>query len=138
MYNPTVAQAHTFFVGQGQWLVHNQCPKIASPSPNGKLGGPAHQAEVNKLADQNWVTAMYGDGFTAKREFNVPTPGGEKSKRFVDVAILNPTKEPVEFFQVGVSTQTGLPVSRELAAIHDILSYSKQYHRVPITFVPYK
>jgi hypothetical protein len=25
MYNLTVAQAHTFFVGQGRWLVHNQC-----------------------------------------------------------------------------------------------------------------
>ncbi|HKP54738.1 MAG TPA: PA14 domain-containing protein [Chloroflexia bacterium] len=25
MYNLTVGQAHTFFVGDGQWLVHNQC-----------------------------------------------------------------------------------------------------------------
>jgi len=25
MYNLTVAQAHTFFVGEQQWLVHNQC-----------------------------------------------------------------------------------------------------------------
>ena len=25
MYNLTVAVAHTFFVGEGQWLVHNQC-----------------------------------------------------------------------------------------------------------------
>ncbi|MCB0107994.1 MAG: hypothetical protein KDE53_18860 [Caldilineaceae bacterium] len=25
MYNLTVAQAHTFFVGDGQWLVHNAC-----------------------------------------------------------------------------------------------------------------
>ncbi len=27
MYNLTVDQAHTFFVGEGQWLVHNACPK---------------------------------------------------------------------------------------------------------------
>ena len=26
MYNLTVAEAHTFFVGDGQWLVHNACP----------------------------------------------------------------------------------------------------------------
>jgi hypothetical protein len=26
MYNLTVAVAHTFFVGDGQWLVHNACP----------------------------------------------------------------------------------------------------------------
>ena len=25
MYNLTVAEAHTFFVGDGQWLVHNEC-----------------------------------------------------------------------------------------------------------------
>ena len=28
MYNLTVAEAHTFFVGDGQWLVHNTCPPI--------------------------------------------------------------------------------------------------------------
>jgi hypothetical protein len=26
MYNFTVATAHTYFVGNGQWLVHNACP----------------------------------------------------------------------------------------------------------------
>jgi 5-methylcytosine-specific restriction endonuclease McrA len=26
MYNLTVDTAHTFFVGEGQWLVHNACP----------------------------------------------------------------------------------------------------------------
>lgn len=26
MYNFTVATAHTYFVGDGQWLVHNSCP----------------------------------------------------------------------------------------------------------------
>ena len=43
MYNLTVADAHTFFVGDGEWLVHNQSPKcvpgkgldyeIKSPKP---------------------------------------------------------------------------------------------------------
>ena len=28
MYNLTVAEAHTFFVGDGQWLVHNHCGEI--------------------------------------------------------------------------------------------------------------
>jgi hypothetical protein len=28
MYNLTVAVAHTFFVGNGQWLVHNKCEKF--------------------------------------------------------------------------------------------------------------
>lgn len=28
MYNFTVATAHTYFVGEGQWLVHNACPNL--------------------------------------------------------------------------------------------------------------
>lgn len=35
MYNLTVAQAHTFFVGHGQWLVHNAGPCVSFQ----KLGG---------------------------------------------------------------------------------------------------
>lgn len=30
MYNFTVGTAHTYFVGEGQWLVHNECPPAAS------------------------------------------------------------------------------------------------------------
>ena len=30
MYNLTVAQAHTFFVGNGQWLVHNTCSGLGT------------------------------------------------------------------------------------------------------------
>ena len=29
MYNLTVAAAHTYFVGEGEWLVHNACPQSA-------------------------------------------------------------------------------------------------------------
>ena len=36
MYNLTVAQAHTFFVGSGQWLVHNTCPIANRPSVEAK------------------------------------------------------------------------------------------------------
>jgi RHS repeat-associated protein len=57
MYNLTVARAHTFFVGEQQWLVHNQCPpkayKVAdhvqrnggpgSPPPPGYRGGRVFQ-----------------------------------------------------------------------------------------------
>jgi hypothetical protein len=31
MYNLTVATAHTYFVGNGQWLVHNRCPWRGKP-----------------------------------------------------------------------------------------------------------
>jgi hypothetical protein len=32
MYNLTVETAHTYFVGQGQWLVHNECDPNIDPS----------------------------------------------------------------------------------------------------------
>ncbi len=35
MYNLTVATAHTFFVGEGQWLVHNDCFDFGKSLPNG-------------------------------------------------------------------------------------------------------
>jgi hypothetical protein len=28
MYNLTVAEAHTYFVGDGEWLVHNACSRV--------------------------------------------------------------------------------------------------------------
>jgi guanyl-specific ribonuclease Sa len=45
MYNLTVADAHTFFVGDGQWLVHNTCdiPDLHRPS--------ILQPELEKLDD---------------------------------------------------------------------------------------
>lgn len=32
MFNLTVIQAHTFYVGEGQWLVHNQCSSLLGGS----------------------------------------------------------------------------------------------------------
>jgi RHS repeat-associated protein len=34
MYNLTVDEAHTFFVGDGQWLVHNECMDFSDIDPN--------------------------------------------------------------------------------------------------------
>jgi len=46
MYNLTVGTAHTYFVGDGQWLVHNMCP--------GTLDGKIHP--TTKL--ERGVTAL--------------------------------------------------------------------------------
>jgi hypothetical protein len=44
MYNLTVADAHTFFVGDGEWLVHNTCkprgPKMQAIDAAGKARSP--------------------------------------------------------------------------------------------------
>lgn len=39
MYNLTVAVAHTFFVGDGQWLVHNACHQLG---PHDSLSPDSH------------------------------------------------------------------------------------------------
>ena len=39
MYNLTVAEAHTFFVGDGQWLVHNTCIPDLQGTARGQLLG---------------------------------------------------------------------------------------------------
>lgn len=36
MYNLTVAEAHTYFVGEGRWLVHNICGSVQQLS-NGEI-----------------------------------------------------------------------------------------------------
>ncbi len=43
MYNLTVDTAHTYFVGEGQWLVHNGCPKsnTLQPGPYAQRSIPA-------------------------------------------------------------------------------------------------
>jgi hypothetical protein len=90
------------------------------PNPNGKKGGAEHQAEVDAVEQQ-----IKERGNTPDREHQVDTPGGEKTKRFVDVAELDPTtQEPIDFHQVGKETQAGNPIAREQRAIDDILEAS--------------
>lgn len=51
MYNLTVDTAHTFFVGEGQWLVHNDCPLVFGPSAGGKLREFANKVGGELLTD---------------------------------------------------------------------------------------
>jgi hypothetical protein len=99
------------------------------PNPYGKLGGPAHQALVADITADIKLRGLVPEG-----EFRIPTPGGAKSARFVDVVAINPATElPVEYYQVGKQTLAGNPISREVRAIRDIQQETKQ----PITFKPY-
>ncbi len=86
---------------------------------------------ANDLAD-----ALQQAGYQVEREYYVPTPGGFKPYRFVDVAALDPvTGQPVQFVQVGLQTKGGFPVIRESEAISDIFLARPD---VPIDFVPYE
>jgi RHS repeat-associated protein len=126
MWDLTVTPSHDFYIDTvaTDVLVHN----TSCPNPNGRLGGPAHQAEVGRIASD-----IENRGLTPQTEYRVETPGGFKPVRYVDVAGLDQKGNPVEFYQVGRQTAGGFPVMRESQAIWDIWSVSD----VPVTFVPY-
>jgi hypothetical protein len=62
MYNLTVAQAHTFFVGDGQWLVHNAdwCRILPRPSAS----EPRVQNIINDIYKHVGEPNQKGDGTT--------------------------------------------------------------------------
>jgi hypothetical protein len=101
------------------------------PSPNGRKGGPEHQAATSEV-----IADIRTRGRTAKPEFRVDTPGGMKPYRFMDVAALDVEGNPVEFWQVGRVTLEGMPVARERYAIGDVLLNS-ECGPVEFTYVPY-
>jgi hypothetical protein len=85
------------------------------PNPYGKAGGPAHQKKVAEVAAD-----MDARGLAPEFEYRVPTPGGHKYARFVDVVGKDIQGEVVEMHQVGRKTKGGRPVSREVKALDDI------------------
>ena len=85
------------------------------PNPHGKLGGPAHRAEVNKV-----VKDIESRGLRAVKEERIGTPGGAKQDRYADVVAKDEQDRVVEIHQVGRQTKGGSPVARERAAIRDI------------------
>jgi len=96
-----------------------EASKVKVPNPHGKAGGPAHQQGVI-----NTVSQVEKGGLEAIKEYQIRDASG-RIVRYVDVAGVNPiTKMPVEFYQVGKTTQAGLPVAREIRAIAEIEKYS--------------
>jgi RHS repeat-associated protein len=86
------------------------------PNPFGKLGGPLHKAKVDETAAD-----IEARGLDVVKELRVPTPGGNRSTRYVDVAGRDPVTESlVEYHQIGRQTVGGNPVARERRALDDI------------------
>lgn len=69
MYNFTVATAHTYFVGDGQWLVHNACFKT---SLGGKVGDQmqAHHLIPNQLRNDPFVQRAMAGGWDHDAAYN--------------------------------------------------------------------
>lgn len=79
----------------------------APPNPFGKKGGPAHQAKVGEVAAD-----IESRGLEASFEHDVPTPGGTKGTRYVDVVGKDAQGNVVEMHQVGRQTKGGAGVER--------------------------
>jgi hypothetical protein len=81
MYNLTVAEAHTFFVGEEGWLVHNTCPIYGKAQVT---KDPTHAQRSNAtaqgLAKQPNVVEVHQN-----RTLNSVTNGQVKSQKRPDV-----------------------------------------------------
>ncbi|MDI1451563.1 hypothetical protein [Polyangium sp. 6x1] len=84
------------------------------PNPNGKKGGPEHQAKVREIEED-----IKKRGLTPEQEYPVPTPGGEKKRRYMDV-VGKRGDEVVEMHQVGKQTRDGRPVARERKPLDEV------------------
>ncbi|MBN2133603.1 MAG: Hint domain-containing protein [Sedimentisphaerales bacterium] len=122
VFNIEVERVHTYYVTTLRVLVHNQCKAGGTPAggrnPNGRKGGPAHQAKVNEV-----IADIESRGLLAAQEFRVKTVGGAKPVRYMDVVAIDPqTRRVVEAHQIGRGWKSNpsVPVAREQAAFRDV------------------
>ncbi|HRF96443.1 MAG TPA: hypothetical protein PLZ51_14655 [Aggregatilineales bacterium] len=62
VYNLTVDEAHTYFVGDGAWLVHNNCPPANNSNPN-PVWVPSPKKGFNELDNANYHWTKHGQEF---------------------------------------------------------------------------
>jgi hypothetical protein len=132
MYNLTIAQAHTFFVGQGQWLVHNACNSLSGIS-NDAVGNSlvrdakAYHASLSnaykgttvavaQAGDTRYVTAWAGTDpagltqleslATARGANFIPPTGGGAAGHAEQ--ILHRALSGFDDLKIGISRVTGL------------------------------
>jgi len=88
------------------------------PNPNGKKGSKDHQDFIENI----WKKLLKKFK-KVKKEYEIEISNDKK--RFVDVAGLDETGNPVELHQVGRTNKDGSPVIRERRAIEDIEKATK-------------
>lgn len=132
MYNLTVAGAHTFFVGDGQWLVHNAqvCGGGVKRGPKPFGTGP-HNLRIKQIADSIKDGQIIAGGQTGLPERVIPTPGGVLSGRRPDILVRRADGSTYGI-NVGLqSRRTGAPIRREAEAIKDLEDAGIEMHFVP-------
>jgi hypothetical protein len=129
----SMGQTAGALVGGGASIVR----QLAVPNPYGRRGGPEHEAARAEAMD---AAKSYYDNQGVEvyihTEYGYATPGGQKATRYADFAVLTvDAKELLELHQVGQVTQGGVPVSRERAAISDLVNFGG--FAGPIRYHPY-
>ena len=103
MYNLTVAEAHTYVVGEGQWVVHNEC-KIHWPSK--PHGVPKHWQKIKDIV-QNMVDADQYTDIYVNKSITTATDGSVKSRLRPD--ITGKTKDgKYVLYEIVSPTQTAI------------------------------
>ena len=128
VYNLNVLGYHTYVVGYGLLVVHNQ----NCSNPNGRKGCKEHQEKINEIEKQ--LKTEY-PGYDIRTEIYVKTPGGYKKSRYIDVGVVDDEKNVIIGYQVGVGTKSGRPVAREVRALEDI---ANSIGEGKVIFVTYK
>jgi hypothetical protein len=80
MYNLTVDEAHTFFVGEGQWLLHNTDP-LCGIRLNAANGAAAEARALADLRAAGYEILAAGGDDVGRITLNIPGQG----KRVIDV-----------------------------------------------------
>jgi RHS repeat-associated protein len=104
------------------------------PSPNGRKGNQPHQDGVDEAVAELEAKYSSDPNIHVEKEFHVPTPDGEKKRRFVDAAAVDGDGNLVEGTQVGKRNKNGEPVARERRAIDDV---KKEHPDAKMNFKPY-
>jgi len=87
MYNLTVDTAHTFFVGEGQWLVHNACPIRGTAQNPGGPNGQTHANLSESLAGE-WSQLPNASSVHMNQTLGTITGGQVPSALRPDVAVV--------------------------------------------------
>ena len=104
------------------------------PNPNGRTGGKAHQL-MTKIVKDTAETAVSSSSLSITTEAQMVSTSSQSFKpwRFADVAISESGCDVLTHaYQIGRTTQGGMPVAREMKAIHDFL-----INGVSVTFFSY-
>jgi hypothetical protein len=89
------------------------------PNPDGSRGGPEHRAAIDRRIEELKASGHeHTHGGKLKEEF-IRTPGGTKGSRRPDITTRAPDGSTYRE-NVGRSTSSGDPVSRERQALDDI------------------